>query len=1500
MKEIFNRSWFRIGLGSLIFILLFCTLLSLVTPFYRKITSEIKKIEDEISLSLQEKTGLSFSYGSLSPSIFSSLNINDISVFDSETERKILSIKRASLSYKFMDLVKTKSLDAVTGLTLNGVSVELDSVKDSQTLIRLKNLLSKNKNDENLSLLMEENSKKKNVDFSKGNFNLPFDVFIKNLSLHYFNSQYDFLAKLNHVKLSDFDSSDAISVASEGRFFYRTELLKSQDKRSLISCYFNLNGNLFPYLNGSSATINLSKNPSADYSISAMSFLANFEDSKFMLRSLKSVIPFSFSVQADLENSSFDISSQFQEFDPFSILLVKNKSSIMEKIQGSLVSGEALVKIQNGKTFSSLNVSSSVNEKLLGFPFDFSADFSGNEKFVSVKKFSAQSDFVDADFTGNIDIKKMQPSGVLTLNKFSLKNGGIISSEVYVEPYKKGIMCFAPEVSMTSPFGDSVSITAVQATVFKVSDSIDFSAEFYDYSHSDFDSAAKCKIDGSYLMGKNQYVQASVSVSDFFLDSAARLGGVLAEKKSDAGKKIKSLEETLSPYIFSGNIFFSTDFKNVVYNSSDCVLANTKEDDKILLFSVDGSKENLQISNMSLRFGQQFIQAYAGLDFRNGFKDFSFSTNFSMNSIPYNFSGNYTSGIFSVSGNYGFDWIVMRDEKSDGFFGSVSFSSLPFSVGKKILAFSTFSTFTWHNKDDFSVILNSFEFDEPSGKISFSPHVSLSGQITPKGFESETFVYSDSISPIDGSVKVLLNMPLGVFESAHSEIELKNPVSAETVSLGFDITNETHIPFSAEALKKTFKLSGQALVTKLPLARFVKGQNPKDNLTAQLVLSGTLEKPFVSISMEELYLLLNKSPLKAKANMILDESGFNIYEMTASWKQLELSSLSGSFNPSNFSGKLDASVDFAFMKEKTTVPLKMTLSGIPKEDNPFVPEFLTIDVLSTGLKGDFIHTKKPFSFTAMKIPEGIEIFTRNNEGFRASVSNSGKVSCCTGENNVISFDLNGHYEEKNTNLELTNLSVNLSEIVKFVKIPNVNFSSGVLSGNVNISGALGEPDFEGKLILKNSEFKVPLISSHSIKASDVNFDLYQGGISVRKALFRIGKGELDLNADMELLGLGFGDIKLDLETRDRKPVPIDMTFPLVHYKGYVGTDIEYIFSVPDFTHYVKGDVYPERGDVDVVVSSLQNTFNTIAFGKYLSGKNFDHSKMNAKMEAVVDLNIHAGQKFQLLFEPLLRGIISPKTDVAFQFDSSNGYFNLKGDIELKGGEVMWLNKNFYLREGILVCNESNSSIDPRITVKAETKERDEDGGRVTLALIAHNQRLSEFNPSFSTNPPKSEAEIMALLGQTVSGDAKSASDIVASSGDFFVQTLLLRKVENALRDILNFDIFSVRTNVIQNALKLRRDSKDQSFSVGNYFDNTTVYIGKYFGSSIYVDAMLNMTYDDDKNKTSSGFVFQPELGFEMESPFVNIRFSLAPDFESILNNSWLPSTSMTLSWKYSY
>ena len=83
----------------------------------------------------------------------------------------------------------------------------------------------------------------------------------------------------------------------------------------------------------------------------------------------------------------------------------------------------------------------------------------------------------------------------------------------------------------------------------------------------------------------------------------------------------------------------------------------------------------------------------------------------------------------------------------------------------------------------------------------------------------------------------------------------------------------------------------------------------------------------------------------------------------------------------------------------------------------------------------------------------------------------------------------------------------------------------------------------------------------------------------------------------------------------------------------------------------------------------------------------------------------------------------------------------------------------------------------------------------------------------------------------------------------------------------------------------------------------SLYIGKYLGSSLYIDAMLHISFEDGNtsNIASAGrMLFQPEFGMELESPFANIRVNLAPDINALLKNQFVPSASVTLSWKYAF
>ena len=169
---------------------------------------------------------------------------------------------------------------------------------------------------------------------------------------------------------------------------------------------------------------------------------------------------------------------------------------------------------------------------------------------------------------------------------------------------------------------------------------------------------------------------------------------------------------------------------------------------------------------------------------------------------------------------------------------------------------------------------------------------------------------------------------------------------------------------------------------------------------------------------------------------------------------------------------------------------------------------------------------------------------------------------------------------------------------------------------------------------------------------------------------------------------------------------------------------------------------------------------------------------------------------------------------------------------------------------------------------------------------------------------------MQLLGQVAIGDTGKDNvwqNLLVTSSDILAQVGFLKKTENRVRDFLGLDAFSFRTLLLQNAIFGNLFSKNQNtaLTMSNYLDNTSVYIGKYFGSAIYADALLHLSHYDSKSVKNGGsqrpvyndLLFQPEIGLEMATPFFLLRWSVAPTKPDTL---FVGDAALTFSWKYSY
>ncbi len=486
--------------------------------------------------------------------------------------------------------------------------------------------------------------------------------------------------------------------------------------------------------------------------------------------------------------------------------------------------------------------------------------------------------------------------------------------------------------------------------------------------------------------------------------------------------------------------------------------------------------------------------------------------------------------------------------------------------------------------------------------------------------------------------------------------------------------------------------------------------------------------------------------------------------------------------------------------------------------------------------------------------------------------------------------LSGNLKSDQLDVSIRNVKADVGKLFEYLDISRLKVFNGKLNGSLVISGLKADPEFLGTFSLTQADFTLPKIVSQHVFVPKTQIIFDHNKVQIPIARGYVKKPDNVVCADLNVYfdRWSFSRLESHIWNPDNVYMPGDFEIRLAHFIGDVNLDVNLVLE----DHYidVTGDVFLKK---------LTGSVKTKELALSPPKRNwFPRSQ----------IKLHFGQHVTFIFDPLLRAVLVPNTVFGFRYDMSTGDMELDGELAFRSGDISYLSRNFYLKNGSMRFNSNDPTFNPLISVQAETRERDDYGNDVRIILTANNQYLLNFNAQFSSIPAKSEAEIRSLLGQIALGDSDRVSSLIFATGDYAIQSTIGRSIENKLRDFLNFDILSVRTNVLQNALNYglldrTEDSENSSFGFGNFFDNSTVYIGKYFGSSLYMDALMHWSYDktkvDDKF-TAGGLVFRPEFGLEIEAPFGNLRWNMAPDINGIRNDRFVSSTSVTLSWKFSF
>ena len=1456
-----------------IFLLLISVALLLSVPLYRRLDKIIDKYSDSLVNQISEKTGLVISYESISPSILAYLGIKGIKLSDTQG-RVVAQIKNTHIKYKILPLLKKNYDSILKGVSINGVDLNImeliDFIEELNTgnsppgdEVRQRPPPDKEKIYELIKTVMDY---------------IPPNITVKNLALKYNHSSLNASLLVKEIRVLNSEQKNSIdfNIKTSATIFYSNIVNATGD--------ILFNGSLNQNLDDSFVNINFSNFAQGKFKLNKLNFLATYKDQKVNLRTVQNVIPIAVDLVYDFNSNEVSAKVQSDKLNPSSVFSSVSDKNLLNKIRETKITliaeGKYKVKENLVSYFSDGQIF--VPDSLV--PGTITAGYSlrGDNKAIYLDKFDVNGQNYSGNASLSFIYKTFQLSGLAELEKFVLPNGNNISTEIYFDPLENaGFMLFSPQLFI----GDK-ALTAIQADFMPREDSIDFDLEINDYSHIDDNfTQGTLRFDGSYLTD-SKYVQTSVSLNTIYLDSVLEITKqVIPENK---GTSLEQIIKSVAGFVFSGDAYFSTDFKSVSYNLPYLVLANTQKENQVLLFAMNGNEQSIQVNNFYLVYDTFAIDATASLDSMPDSPDKFYTIDILSSSIPYHFAGTIMPEVITLTGDYGTE-AELRLGKDNAMDGYATFKGLPFMINNSafIVSLDTLFNYDKNQGPQFTLQLLQIEKDSPDSSV--NPRLEISGSGTKYGAQINSISYTDLYSSLTGNSDITINIDENVFSSAGIQMNLRDNIADESLVIDATVSNPELVVLNRQNLFSSLYANAMVEISHFSLNRFMPVKHDNNEITASIYLSGTLEHPYATASVERLTFLLNDAIASASGSVILEERDLTINDFTLKAKRWQVSEVSGNVNLKDYTGTVNAlfTVD---AQKSINMPLVLTIEDSYVPQDAVFPESLNLKLACPSLSGTLIKKPVAFDISANYTKDFLSFYSSENLGLFGTYEKEEGLYATWNMSDMISAEITGSFGKTEPFVKIANANINLGRLFSNMTIDEfIKIDQGILKGTVTMRGPFNTPDFKGALSITSPVFYLPFLFEQKLSTDKMLLTATNNEFTLAEATYNIKnvpKFKMNSHAYMNKWSLDHFDMKL--LTLENEMVPIKFKSPIIKLNSDADVDLLITWENKniDFTGYV----FAENLNIVSDLSDI-SSMNTM-------------EERNLNVTVTTDLELKVGTHSSLNFNPLLRCVFVPQSSFKCKVDTASNVYQLDGSLQIKSGDVAYLNRNFYIKEGHIKFNPQDIT-NPFVTIKAETRERDSEGQTVRIILSAENQYLLDFNPRFSSIPAKPENEIQLLLGQIVLADSDSVGDFVISAGEYYLQSTVVRDLENKLRDLLNFDIFSVRTNILQNTINLSTQRNDTNrITVGNFFDNSTVYIGKYIGNALYVDAMLSMTasdYVDTEYLSTGNLLFQPEFGLELELPVLNIRWDMTWDINPGLKfKSYVPSTSLQFSWKFNF
>lgn len=1411
-------------------------------------------LKTELISGIEKTIGRPITYGSISPSLFRVIEIRDLTIHGKEGDSgEVLVIKKVRIYYNLLTLLFKDPAESFRQIKIEDTHLVLNTEKDTELIETVTDLLQFGKEGTTSEIWFDHT-------FTVSGNNLSITLISPNWNAAM--EQLFFKIKLNPE-----------SVSLEGKGSLSGSFPLDPLEPVTGSGRIELTGNAAPDFSWTNITLSFSDLESDLFKIADQTYDIDFQEGRnLVLRKIGDNLPIDLEVTVNPQDQSGSVVFQTDGFVPSDLITFRGFLESLNPWLDTAVtgSGKASFSEKEGASYtmnfseSAIDVANIADNFPLEDKYTFSGFIKGNGKQADFENLEITSSAGTINYTGSVGFDGFTPKGVLKLRDVKLDTYPVLSADITVDKEGRSYIGKMQNFKYAGiPMNNlNVSVTPGEEQInFLVHGSLG-------------DRANQTRITGAYYPGSGD-LTASGKISGI-KTSVLREIGLIAFP----GQEIPELPGAVENSRATAQVNLSVTPERLNAEVPKLLLYNPGEESQklILAGSYDGKK--LEINRMQGRWNDVTLSGSGYADFTP--EEIRFSSDFSLREIPYAIQGTYIKDQgLTITGLHGVQASFSLGRGNEIFI-ELKGENIPIPLGDEESEESYVST------EIFGILYSPTEYEMRVNKLILKnlPYVpgkdsfvSLAGSVSNGTGEFSKVIFSDTVSEMTGTGSAAFSLNKDF--SVEGAFRLDGPTDRERIAGSIWFTPDVL------SIKSTLRNTRMRRLGEENLSGFVSGTlsfNQKGEEEPEITADIALERG-----------VYRETPLSGNGVFRYKDKSFTVSGLEGNFSNHRFRSGEGAFdlNSGNLSGTVGYTGNFGGENLDLTASFKGTAAPVTlAEIETIVKSPFSIDARIEGIpfgsgeaENSPEHRPDPWDVVLSREDSLIRIKGGPDDCIRGFFEEGGNFQLVLSDPLPVNFDAQGSFIGSEIEANLNRITFDIKSISSYLNLGFLHFLTGNTSGSIRVTGPVNDPDFYGTVTITNATADLAIFPDIAGPAT-INLVFQEKNLDLKRFKANVDGRSGYIDGTFLIDHWTPGEFRLNIESEENQGINVVYNFGGLSVDGYARGEL----SISGNSDYIllEGDI------------TADSTIMTV-------GETPPKGSGDEPYDMYLDLTLRSGRGVEFLWPsrnfPILRSFAETNQRLHITYESISESFGVTGDIGIKGGEIFYFQRSFYIKEGYISFNEDESAFDPRLAARAELREATSEG-TAKINLIVDESRLSEFSPRFESDPPMSDAEIAALLGGSLFSDNQGGNELSSAlflTSDIIGQFGFMRSFERTLRNALNLDLFSIRTHLFENVVRgIMNDPLDNSMlSLGKYLDNTTLFLGKYIGSDLFLEMLIQLRTSQLGTGPGafSGLQVDSEFSLEWKTPFFLLEWEFLPRHPE---NLFITDNKLSFSWKFSF